>query len=122
MRLSGTLFNVPRVRFRAGATFSSDGFTATGIANYISSETDTGVNPSAKIGSWTTVDANISYRFQQQDPILSGLELSVAAINLLNQAPPYAAGAGVFSRGLNFDSTNTSAIGRVLNFTVRKTF
>ncbi len=122
VKLSGTLFNVPRARFRAGATFSSGGFTATGIANYISSETDTGINPSAKIGSWTTVDANIGYRFQQQGPILSGLELSVAAINLLNEAPPYAAGAGVFSRGLNFDSTNTSAIGRVLNFTVRKTF
>jgi iron complex outermembrane receptor protein len=120
--LTGTLFNPPTARFRAGGTWTFSGFNATGIVNYVAGESDTNVAPAAPVGSWITVDLNLAYRVQRDSGLLSGTEASLAVTNLLDQAPPYARGAGLQANGIFFDSTNTSAIGRFMALTLRKRF
>jgi iron complex outermembrane recepter protein len=122
IRLTGTLFNPPTVRLRSGLTWTYAGFTSTGILNYISSETDTNVAPAAPIGSWTTVDLNLAYRLPPGRGFLSGFEASLAITNLFDRAPPVAKGAALAAQGIEFDSTNTSDIGRFVALTVRKRF
>jgi outer membrane receptor protein involved in Fe transport len=122
IRLTGTLFNPPTVRVRSGLTWSYAGFTATGILNYVSSETDTNLAPAAPIGSWTTVDLNLAYRVPGGHSLLSGFEASLAITNLFDKAPPVAKGAALQAQGIQFDSANTSDIGRFVAVTLRKRF
>ena len=122
IRLSGTLFNPPTLRLRSGLSWTYAGFTSTGILNYVSSETDTNLLPAAPIGSWTTVDLNLVYRLPASGGPLSGLEASLAITNLFDRVPPVAKGAGLQAKGIAFDSTNTSDIGRFVAFTLRKRF
>jgi len=118
--LTGTLFNSPKLRVRSGATWTYGGFATTGVINYISSETDTGVSPTVPIASWTVVDLNLSYRFPTGGGVWSGIEAALSASNLLNRDPPYARGAGLQSYGLVYDSANASPVGRFLALTLRK--
>lgn len=118
--LTGYLFNPPRLRVRAGLTWTSGPIAATGIANYISAETDNGVTPNAPIGAWTTLDLNLSYKIGRLHPRLPSLEASLSINNALDAAPPFAKGASVGAPGYSFDSTNASAIGRFIAFTLRQ--
>jgi outer membrane receptor protein involved in Fe transport len=120
--LTGTLFQPPKARVRSGLTWTYDGFTVTGIVNYISDETDTNVTPSAPVASWTTLDLNFAYRVRAGLGVLSGLEASLAVTNAFDREPPYAKGAALQAQGVYFDSTNTSAIGRFVALTLRKRF
>ena len=120
--LTGTLFNPPTTRLRSGLTWTYGGFSSTGILNYIAGETDTGVTPNAPIGSWTTVDLNLTYRFGRVIQRLPGLETSLSIINAFDRDPPVAKGAAAQFPGVFFDSTNTSAVGRFVAVTFRQRF
>ena len=122
IRLTGTLFNAPTVRLRSGLTWTYAGFTATGILNYVSPETDTNLTPAAPIGSWTTFDLNLAYKTPAGLGPLSGFEASVAVTNLFDRAPPVAKGAALQAQGIEFDSTNASNIGRFAALTLRRRF
>lgn len=119
--LAGTLNNPPRLRVRSGASWSDDNFTVTGIVNYISSEADTNIAPSGHIASWTTVDFNFTYHTPRSS-IFGDTDVSLSVQNLFDRDPPYAKGAGVTFPGVNFDSTNASALGRFAAVTLRKRF
>jgi len=120
--LSGTLFNAPTLRFRGSLTWVYAGLSITGTLNYVSPETDTNVTPQVPIGSWTTVDGVINYRWDPMAPHLPGLETSLAVINLFDRAPPFAKGAGWETQGVDFDSTNASGIGRFVSLTLKQRF
>jgi outer membrane receptor protein involved in Fe transport len=122
VRLTGTLFNPPTVHLRSGATWRYGGLTATGVLNYVSSETDTNLAPAQPIGSWTTADLTLAYRPPIQHGPLAGLEASLAITNLFDRGPPVAKGAALEARGIEFDSTNSSDVGRFIAFTLRKRF
>jgi len=122
LTLTGTLFNPPNFRARIGATWTLRGFSATGFVNYISGETDTGVIPYAAVSSWTTADLNIAYRFERSGARWSGLEAALSISNLFDQDPPVARGASALLPGINFDSTNASAVGRFVALTLRERF
>ncbi len=120
VRLSGTIFNVPDLKARAGLSWQYQGLSATGIVNYVSGETDTGVSPAADIASWTTVDATITYTFQTDSGFGKGVKIALAASNLFDKTPPYAASPGGATAGIYFDSTNTSIMGRFLSLSLTK--
>jgi outer membrane receptor protein involved in Fe transport len=117
--LTGTIYNPPKFKARGGATWEGGRFTATAFVNYVSGETDTGVTPRARIAPWTTVDANIVYRIPGGRPD-AGFRIELAASNLFNQGPPRALSPAIAVAGLDFDSTNSSIIGRVISLTVVK--
>lgn len=120
--LSGTVANVPNLRARGGLTWATSGLAVTGIVNYVSSATDTGVTPRAAIGSWTTVDANLAYEFARTSGALSDLRLALSATNLFDRDPPFALSPSFLQEGIFFDSTTASPLGRQVALTIRKRF
>ena len=117
--LSGTIFYAPKFKARGGLSWSRGPITANALVNYISSEIDNGVTPGAEVASWTTVDASIAYAFAKGAGALSGVRISLAASNLFDRNPPYAANPNDFV-GLNYDSTNASIVGRFVSLNVTK--
>jgi len=120
--LSGTIANAPDIRARGGLTWERSGLAVTGIVNFVSSSTDTGVTPNAEIGSWTTVDANLSYDFDESGGVLSDMRIALSATNLFDRDPPFAFSPSFLQEGVFFDSTTTSPLGRLLALTIRKRF
>lgn len=120
--LSGTILNIPELRARAGASWDVGGFTLTGIANYQSGSTDTGVTPRRNIGSWLTFDTTVSYATADGSSAWSGLNIVLSATNLFDRDPPFAASPAVLYQGIYYDSTNASALGRFVSLSVRKRF
>jgi len=118
--LTGTLFNPPTLRLRSGVTWIHGPLSATAMVNYIAGETDTGVTPNAPVAPWTTVDLNIAYTLAHTARFGSNLQIAVSVTNLFDQPPPFARGAAVGAPGFNFDSANTSAIGRFVALTLRE--
>ena len=120
--LSGTIFSVPTFKGRAGLSWNSGRWSITGIANYVAGETDTVIVPHTNVAAWTTVDANIGYRLSpQENGLLSGLKIVLAASNLFNKAPPYTP-TPLANTSPHYDSTNTSIVGRFVSLTVAKSW
>ncbi|MEJ0040361.1 MAG: TonB-dependent receptor [Gammaproteobacteria bacterium] len=120
-RLSGTIFNPPGFKARGGVTWRRGDFSATGTINYIASEDDTNVLPSGHIASWTTLDASVSYDLSRAQGFARGLRLALSGSNLFDRDPPASAQVPYFT-GLNFDSTNSSIIGRFISASVVKSW
>lgn len=120
--LSGTIFNIPEVRARLGASWEIGRVTLTGIGNHQSGSTDTGVTPRRDIASWTTVDATVSYVTPESSSPLSGMSIILSASNLFDRDPPYAASPGLEYEGVYYDATNASPLGRFVSISVRKRF
>lgn len=120
MTLSGTLFNPPEVRARAGATFTRGGWTTTAIVNHMGSSTDTGVVPTAGIDAWTTLDLTATWR--PATGWFAGNDIALSVLNALNAEPPVARGADWGMPGIYFDSTNASPVGRFVSLRLRRSF
>jgi len=114
--LSGTLFYPAKINSRIGAVWQQGGFTASLFGNYKSGVTNTA--DGNKGASFTTFDATLRYDTGARDDAWSNLALELSAQNLLNRAPPlYAATSLTYA---TYDSTNYSAVGRFLSFSVSK--
>jgi iron complex outermembrane receptor protein len=118
--LSGLSFYPARTRLRTGATWKRASWALTSTLNYLASETNTQVTPTQSVGSWTTVDASVRYA-----PILSGflggLSFNLSAINLFDRNPPRVLiPPTVVGANLNYDSSNTSPLGRFIRLQVSK--
>jgi outer membrane receptor protein involved in Fe transport len=118
--LAGTIYNPAKVHGRAGAVWESNGFSAAAFANYTSGVVNT-LN-GQKTASFTTIDANLRYSTGDRRQAWSGLEFALSAQNLLDRAPPLHAVVNVSAdrQSVPYDSTNYSAIGRFLSFSVTK--
>ena len=73
------------------------------------------MTPVQQISSWNPVDLDIGYEFKQGG-LLNGLALGVAVTNLFDEDPPFVNIAG------GWDPGQSSALGRLVAFTVSKTF
>lgn len=118
--LSGTLFNAPDVKARAGASWRTGGWSATATVNYVDDIRDTGLKPAAHIASWTTIDATIAYRFQGAGVFGDGLKIVGSVSNLFDRDPPIAMSPSTTNPGLTYDSTNASILGRFASLTIVK--
>jgi outer membrane receptor protein involved in Fe transport len=115
------LGNPVDLRLRGRASWTNDRWAASLFVNYLDSYTNLTNPEPEKVDSWTTLDAQLSYRFKQQKGPLAGLRLALSATNLLDTDPPYAA----YNLGLvvsGFDPDNASPLGRVVSFTATKTW
>jgi iron complex outermembrane recepter protein len=117
--LTGTLFNPPSLHVRAGADWAFEGWDVAAFLNYTDSSKDIDTVPSITIGSWTTVDTRVSYHFGD-DTFLGGSSIALIVNNLFDQAPPSVPSSATTTPGLNYDSTNASALGRFIGFSLSK--
>jgi iron complex outermembrane recepter protein len=117
--LSGLAFYPPKFRTRGGASWKWNAWALTGIVNYLPRETNNQVTPSQDVGSWTTVDASL--RFAPELPgILSRMHFSLAVLNAFNRDPPYVLLPLTVQQGFNYDSSNTSPMGRFVSLQISK--
>lgn len=117
--ITGMVYNPARFNGRIGAVLDRRGFTAAAFTNSTSGVTNT--LDGKKTASFTTIDATLRYSTGDRDNAWSGLEFALAAQNLFNRAPPRHAALSLGTRQVPpYDSTNYSAIGRFLSFSVEK--
>jgi iron complex outermembrane recepter protein len=84
----GTILFPSKLRFRGNLGWSKSGFSIDGFANYTDGYTNNLVTPVQQVGSWTTFDAQIGYRFNDASP-LNGARIALSVTNLADRKPPY---------------------------------
>jgi outer membrane receptor protein involved in Fe transport len=114
--VAGILFYPTKVNSRLGAVWSQDGFTASIFGNYKSGVRNTA--DGTKGASFTTFDLTLRYDAGEQGSVLAGMAFEVSAQNLLNRKPPFYVVTSLYNAP--YDSTNYSAIGRYLSFSISK--
>jgi outer membrane receptor protein involved in Fe transport len=120
--LSGLAFFPAKFRSRGGASWKLNAWDLTGTVNYLARETDTQVTPIQSVGSWTTIDASLRYS-PTLSGFFSGLHFRLAAINLFDRDPPRTlVPETVGGPKLDYDSSNTSPLGRFVSLTISKTW
>lgn len=114
---SGILFYPAKVTGRVGAVWALDGLTASIFGNYKSGVTNSA--DGTKGGSFTTFDMTLRYDTGERDSsIFSNMAFEASVQNLLNREPPLYVVTALSNAP--YDSTNYSAIGRFLGFSISK--
>jgi outer membrane receptor protein involved in Fe transport len=114
----GVVADPTHFRSRAGGFWHRGGFTVSSFVNYVSGEADTRSIPNPRIGDFTTVDLSFDYRLPETRGVLHDLEAQLSATNLLDRAPPYLKPSNTST--VDYDSTNYTALGRMVNLTLSK--
>jgi iron complex outermembrane receptor protein len=120
--LDGQIFNPPTWKARVGATWANRGFTSALFVNYLGKELDPVSVPPRRIPSWTTADLQLAYTFGRAAGLLSGCDMRVSAINVLDKDPPALAATSTLYPGIGYDSTNASPVGRFVRLQFVKTW
>ncbi|HEX6532685.1 MAG TPA: TonB-dependent receptor, partial [Nitrospira sp.] len=113
---SGILFYPAKLSGRAGAVWTRGGLTASLFGNYKSGVTN--LADGAKGASFTTFDLTLHYDTGARDSIFSNMTFEASAQNLFNREPPLYVVTDFANAP--YDSTNYSAIGRFLSFSISK--
>jgi outer membrane receptor protein involved in Fe transport len=114
-----TFENPLKLRFRATAGWSQNGERRPGLGanlavNFTNGYENTGSTLLPHIDSLTTLDVQLRYGAPAGAGLWSGLELSLNAVNVFNQSPPFA------DNLYGYDSSNFQPLGRVLSLTLKK--
>lgn len=117
-QLSGTLFNPPKVRGRAGVVWAKDGLGLGVFANYTGKIRDTRSPSGPVLGSTTTFDASLRLTTPTSSDVFGGVDLVLGVQNLFNAKPPLLETSYVYDAP--YDSTNYSAVGRFVSFSLSK--
>jgi iron complex outermembrane recepter protein len=118
VEIAGVSFNPPRMKARAGVTYSIGPWSATGIVNWTASSTDAYEPTTPKVAAWTVFDLQAAY-VSQSKGLLEGLRASVSVQNLFNRDPPYLHYDGRYA-GFHYDTLNASPMGRFIALQVSK--
>jgi len=118
--LAGTIFNPPRLKARGSVGWMNDAFALMTYVNHTSGLEDNRSTPSKRIAAQTTFDASIRYKMQSHNGLLQNVSIILNAQNIFNLRPPYASPKDGLSYYVNYDSTNSSPIGRFLSVTISK--
>lgn len=116
--IAGVIYFPPKFKVRFGASWSRDGFTFSSNVNHIGGVKDTNVTPSPQGDSITTLDLVADY--QMDTGPLGSIGFNLAVTNLFDQHPPFL--QPLNASFPNYDSTNYSALGRVVSAMVTKRF
>ncbi|ATI80837.1 TonB-dependent receptor [Sphingobium yanoikuyae] len=117
---SGTLFNPPKWRGRAGLNWGRDGLGLSFFANYVGKLWDVRRTPSTRIGATTTFDGNLRFASPEASGPLRGIDVIFAIQNMFNKKPPLIRTTQVWEAP--YDSTNYSAVGRFISLSIAKSW
>ncbi|MEJ1965677.1 MAG: hypothetical protein WDO56_30640 [Gammaproteobacteria bacterium] len=104
-------------RVRGTASWSRGPFDAALALNYADAYVDTSGAIDGKVGSYTTVDANLRCELGAMGARGKNLSLSLSLINALDEQPPYVSASG---RSSHYDGANASPLGRMVSFGLSK--
>lgn len=117
-RRSGVIFTPPKFRARGSASWETSAVQLSASLNYLDGTLDNRLPVAAHIGAFTTLDLSGSYRMGKGHGLLGDLELRLNVQNLLDERPDLIRVSD--PTWVPFDSTNHSAIGRFVSFSVTK--
>lgn len=112
--------NPTHLRARLGIGYRRGGWSVNSFVHRKNSYTDDRQAPNMPIDSYTTVDLNVAYRFADGASVLANSSISLCALNLFDEDPPSTRMRGPGYYDLGFDSTNASALGRLLTIDLTK--
>lgn len=115
---AGVAFFPSEFRGRVGANWSHNDLILAAAVNYIGGLTDTLATPNVDRSSMTTLDVVADY--QVDTSLVGDIGINLAVTNLLNEAPPLMQPVNPIY--ISYDSLNYSALGRVINLSLRKRF
>ncbi|QSR19717.1 TonB-dependent receptor [Novosphingobium sp. KA1] len=119
-QVAGTLFNPPNWRARGGGTWKGGNTTLSAFGNYTGGVTDVRTTSEIPVPGMFTLDLVAGYEIQSSVRALDGLVVRLSAQNVLNDKPSQIATSAAYLAA--YDSTNYSAFGRVISFTISQTF
>jgi iron complex outermembrane recepter protein len=108
------------LRLRGHGGWTSGSFSALASVNYVRGYENTIVSPAEHVDAWTTVDAQIGYRFEAKGGALHGVSLALSATNLFDKDPPYAAFSFNGITAVGYDPQNANPLGRVVSLQLTK--
>ncbi|HEY6924174.1 MAG TPA: hypothetical protein VI653_11950, partial [Steroidobacteraceae bacterium] len=113
--LSGTFFCPPTWRGRLSVSWSSSRYLGSLFVNYTGGSRQVGSSsqrlPPERLASWTTLDGQIGMMFGGGG-VWRHTKLTLSAQNMLDRRPPLMDATRPGVMGVNYDSTNTSPVGR----------
>ncbi|WP_374570670.1 TonB-dependent receptor domain-containing protein [Phenylobacterium sp.] len=115
--LSGQVFNPPKLRGRVGLLWRRDALALSGFVNYTGALKDQRGAVAADVKAVATLDLNAVYRSSRDGP-LHGVELTASVRNLFDTDPDTIATTLPYEPP--FDSTNYTALGRVVSVSATK--
>jgi iron complex outermembrane receptor protein len=115
---AGVKFFPAGFRGRGQLSWSDSRLTISSFLNYVDGIRDSSLASSSKGRSMSTIDLTIDY--QAKLSLLGEIGFNISAINLFDVKPPRTTPATAYY--VNYDATNYSAIGRVINVTLTKRF
>jgi iron complex outermembrane recepter protein len=116
--LSGTVYNPPHWRSRAGATWSFGQATVSAFYNYLGGVHNVLVTPNQSGKAMNTLDFAAIYRVKSEAYVLRNVNLALAVQNVTGAKPPYLDPSATAQ--VNYDSTNYSAVGRFVSLSITK--
>jgi iron complex outermembrane receptor protein len=120
--LSGTIFQPPVFKGRAGVTWTDNDWSVTAIVNNSSPETDTSSGTAVHVSSFTTMDLQASYSTADWEGYLHGLRIGLSVHDLFDTDPPPVATANFQASyyASGYDSANASPFGRFISLSISK--
>ncbi|NYT41047.1 TonB-dependent receptor [Sphingomonas sp. R-74633] len=109
------------LRLRGRASWNKGGFGVALFATYADGYQNRTVTPAQRVSSWTTIDLNLSYSFQQTSGPFKGLRVALNASNLFDSDPPYVSYV-VGTLAVGFDGENANPMGRFVALQVSKSW
>src|SRR3546814_5036389 len=114
----GMIFKTPKFRGRAGVVWSGEHLMLSSFVSYTGGVTDNQPLAATDLGSFTTVDLNARYDMGEGRGMFSNVEFALSVQNLFDEPPPLF--VPVTDYTVNYDSTNYSAMGRFVSFSINK--
>lgn len=117
--LLDTQHNPIDLRVRGTLSWQHLGFGAAAYVNYADSYADTASEPNRTVGSWTTLDLQLSYDTRAHDKsLLADMLFSLNVQNVFEEDPPFLNN----SNGVGYDEENADPLGRFVSLQIRKSW
>lgn len=98
--------------------WTQGGFTASGFLDYVDGVKSDVTDMFEKTASFMTLDTTFRYDTSDRGGAWSGIDVALTVNNVLNREPPRHTPMSDWF--VSYDSTNYSAIGRFVSFTISK--
>lgn len=117
--LAGVIFEPPHWRAHGAMTWVYGDFQTSANLTWIGGVTDNRMLPTYRVRGMAPVDLALRYHVRSHRRAFDGIDLTVAVQDVQNVKPAQIHNSTLFDP--TFDSTNYSAIGRFISFTIART-